>query len=222
MAQSSKTIVKGKLIVKTKILKFDAGSVQKQIRVWVDPDEVIQIKFDDIKSSKTKKNLMTLKGIYNIDWTRVLRYPVNNRFGYIIYGVMGRPGIPVTYVRRETYNKQSGSTDLWFDRGYKLQASKIIQAHEAWPKEVLYWGKSVKEETIRKWFELTHKEEVLISYQVSRYVYENDELRTFPFRNRKMFENTLEKYFLSIAKKISSEKLMELITVLQRIQFEKV
>lgn len=222
MAQSSKEIVKGKLIVKTEILKFDAGSVQKQIRVWVDPDEVKQIEFDTIKSSKTKKNLLILKGIYDINWTRILRYPVKNRFGYIVYGVMGRPGIPITYVRKETYNKQSGSTDLWFDKGYMLPAGKIIQAHEAWPNQILYWGNSIKEENVRKWFKLTYKEEVLISYQVSRYVYGNDELRTFPFRKRVALETTLEEHFLSIANKLPSKKLMELITVLQRIQFEKV
>ena len=220
MVQSSE---KNKVLkVKKDKLTFDAGSVKKTISVLVDQDEVIEIKFDSIKSSKTKKNLMILKGIYDIDWTQVLRYPVTNRFGYIVYGVMGRPGIPVTYVRKETYNKQSGSTDLWFDKGYMLQASKIIQAHEAWPSQILYWGNSVKEENVRRWFELTHREEVLISYQVSRYVYRNDELRTFPFRKRKIFENTLETYFLAIARKLPPKKLMELITVLQRIQFEKI
>ncbi len=222
MDQSSKGKIKEELVVKTEYLKFYIGSVEKKLKILVDPEQVIQIKFEGIKSSKTKKNLMILKGIYGIDWTEVHRYPIRNRFGYIIYGVMGKTGVPITYIRKEVYNKQSGRTELWFDNSYVLPALKIIQAHECWPKSILYWGFSIKEEPVRKWAELTSRDEVLISYQVSRYVYGNDELRTFPFKKRHMFERTLEDYFLSLGNKLPSDKLMELITALQKIQFEKI
>ena len=206
---------------KKQYVKFMAGSVERTIRVQILPHELVEITFDDIRSSKTKKNLLTLKYIYDIEWNSVFRYPVFNRFGYILYGVLGKRGMPVTYVRREVVSQQSGSTDMWFDKGYMLPALKLIQSHEFWNKKVLYWSKSIDEKSVRKWHELVHDERVLISWQTSRYVHGNQSLRDFNLRDRKMLETRLIDHFVSIAKKLDSDRLMELITILQKIQFEK-
>jgi hypothetical protein len=205
---------------KKRFIRFRVGNMERIIKVAILPENIIEIDFDQIKSKKTKTNLLTLAQLYNIDWVSVNRYPVVNRFGYIVYGLMSKQGIPVTYVRKETYSRQSGSTSMYFDK-YMLPALKLIQTHEAWPKKPLYWSASIDENAVRKWFELTHSEEVVISYQVSRFINGNQELRDFPFRKRKYLEKRLDEYFISIAKKLDSDRLMELIAILQKIQFEK-
>ena len=206
---------------KKQFVKFMAGSVEKTIRVQILPHEVIEIDFDDIRSTKTKKNLLTLKYMYNIEWNKVIRYPVFNRFGYILYGVLGRQGIPVTYVRKEVNSQQSGSTDMWFDKGYMIPALKLIQSHEFWNKKILYWSKSIDEKAVRMWHKLVHDEKVFISWQISNYIHGHDQLREFRLRDRRMLETSLMEHFTSIAKKLDSNQLMELIAILQKIQFEK-
>ena len=206
---------------KKKYITYLGGSVERQIKVLTHPDDIIEIEFDQIKSSKTKKNLLTLKYMYEIDWNQVIRYPMFNRFGYIVYGVLGVQGIPITYLRKEVISKQSGSTELWFDNGYMLPALKLIQSHEFWNKKVLYWSKSIDEKAVRMWHKLVHDENVLISYQTSRFVHGNNDLRNFNLRDRKMLETKLIDHFTSIAKKLDANRLMELIAILQKIQFEK-
>lgn len=206
---------------KKEYVKFFVGSKQRTIRVLALPKNIIEIQFDEIKSSKTRKNLLTLKHMYNIEWITIIRYPVLDRFGYIVYGLLGKQGLPVTYIRKEVNSHQSGSTDLWFDGDYMIPALKLIQSHEYLNKKFLYWGKDIKEESVRKWHELVHDENVLMSYQISKYIHGNDDLRTNYFRNRKMLETRLIDYFTELAKKLDSDRLMELIAILQKIQFEK-
>ena len=105
---------------KPKHVEFFVGNTTKNISVKAIPSSVMRIELGDIKSPVTKKNLLILAQTYNVDWVNVYRYPVQNRFGYIIYGLMGNKGYPITYLRKELNSRQSGATQIWFEHDYVL------------------------------------------------------------------------------------------------------
>lgn len=189
----------------------------KEINVDYENDlDLVVIKFEDIKSRITRENLIKLSGIYNIEWQKITRYPVYERFGYIIEGVL-QTGKPVTFIRKELKNRGSGRTELWFSRGYFISAPKIIRAHELFNKKIEYWGTSIKRETLEEWALLTSNKTVLLSYDLSQFVYGNINKREQTWK----YSDEIIEWIISIVRKIDREDRLKLLTAIQQIEFER-
>jgi hypothetical protein len=198
---------------------FPAGNknIIKQINVEYEYDsDLVEIKFDEIRSSVTKKNLIILGKLYNIKWEKITRYPVNGRFGYIIEGILSEKH-PVTYIRKELNHQGSGQTDLWFGNGHMIPAPKLIRIHEKFNTNVEYWGQNIKKETIDEWAKITSNTEILMSYKLSNFVYGNKN------KGQQVWKHSDEiiEWIVSIARKIHSEDFLKLLNELQKVQFER-
>jgi hypothetical protein len=202
-----------------------AGTIKKELPVFVDNiSDIKLINFKDL-SSKTKQNLLTLAQLYNIKWYEIKKYPVisknsyiqRERYGYIVRGKMGQLEHNVTYLRKVLYSNKTGATELWFGKGFKLSATKIIRSHETYPKSIEYWGKSFKIEPLIKWEKITGREEPLLSYKVSQFVFGNQEKATMKLKYRKEIFD----YIIGLAKVLGQDEFMKLIQELHKIQLER-
>lgn len=202
-----------------KKVTFPAGNkdVIKQINVEYEYDsDLVEIEFDEIKSSVTKKNLIILGQIYKIIWEKITRYPVNGRFGYIIEGTLSGMH-PVTYVRKELNHQGSGQTDLWFGNGHMIPAPKLIRVHQRFNENIEYWGRNIKKETVETWALITSDKHALISYQLSKFVFGNKNKDFQPWKHA----DEVIKWIVSIARKLHNEDFLRLLNELQKVQFER-
>jgi len=204
-----------------KYIKFNAGEIIKKLPVtYEDESELKVIKIDDIPSSVTRNNLLKFQTLYKIKWISVTRYIVpgtfRERYGYIIKGLLPSGNI-ITYLRKETKSKSSGTTELWFGRGYMIPATKILRANLELYKRIENWGDNIKKGAIYAWYELTGDGRILMSYKLSRVVYgemnKNQQIHKYP-------EEVIS-WVVSIAKKLDNEDFLRLINEIQKVQFER-
>lgn len=201
-----------------KPIKFNAGNIEKKLTVKYEHEsDLEEIEFSDIKSSVTRKNLLKLKTIYNIEWNKIIRYPVNGRYGYIIEGLM-RELHKVTYIRKEIHSRGSGSTDMWFDNGYMIPATKLLRANLMFNDTIEYWGQNVKEEAVNKWIEITGDQQILMSYKLSKIVHGNKNKKE---QSHKYPEEVIS-WIVRIAKKLDYDDFLRLVAEIQKVQFERI
>ena len=201
-----------------KKVKFKAGEhhIIKEINVKYEyEDELVEIELKDIVSRVTKKNLLMFQTLYRIKWNKVIRYPVQGRYGYIIEGEFPT-GRPITFIRKELNHKGSGSTEVWFGNGYKLPAPKVLRVHQIIDESIEYWGPSIKQETIEMWCKMTSSKLLLYSYSLSKLVYNQEKLNQ-PWK----YKDEIISWIVSIAEKLDKDDYLNLLNQLQKIQFER-
>jgi len=81
-----------------------------------------------LTTTRTKRNLYSLKMQYDIDWFYIMKYRTESespatRYAFIIYGLVN--GNLVTFFRKETYSTVAGQTWLYFGNGNRIQVCNL-------------------------------------------------------------------------------------------------
>jgi len=128
-------------IAGTKIRELPINpKIQNHGIIYPDEDRVLrlveQTTDTDTLTKRTKNNVLKLTELYGIKWIYILKYSVikerpgnKQRYAWIIYGIWNNK--QVTFFRKETTNQCAGTTNLYFDNGYRIQISKLINPNES-------------------------------------------------------------------------------------------